>query len=118
MNAAISPHPEVKVALITGGASGIGACTAKLFVKHGAKVIVADVQDQLGRSLCQEIGPAETVFDVHCDVTCDFRRPNAVDTAISKYGKLTSCSATPASMAKWSQESYSLITQTLKGFSM
>ncbi|CBI30356.3 unnamed protein product, partial [Vitis vinifera] len=77
-----------KVALITGGASGIGACTAKLFVKHGAKVIVADVQDQLGRSLCQEIGPAETVFHVHCDVTCDSDVQNAVDTAISKYGKL------------------------------
>ena len=60
-----------KVALITGGASGIGECTARLFVKHGAKVIVADVQDQLGRSLCQEIGSEETIFYVHCDVTCD-----------------------------------------------
>ena len=48
------------MALITGGASGIGECTARLFVKHGAKVIVADVQDQLGRSLCQEIGSEET----------------------------------------------------------
>ncbi|XP_034694419.1 secoisolariciresinol dehydrogenase-like [Vitis riparia] len=77
-----------KVALITGGASGIGECTARLFVKHGAKVIVADVQDQLGRSLCQEIGSEETIFYVHCDVTCDADIQNAVDTAISKYGKL------------------------------
>lgn len=77
-----------KVALITGGASGIGASTAKLFVKHGAKVIVADVQDQLGLSVCKEIGPEETVFYVHCDVTCDSDVQNAVDTAISKYGKL------------------------------
>ncbi|RVW12702.1 Secoisolariciresinol dehydrogenase [Vitis vinifera] len=38
--------------------------------------------------LCQEIGPAETVFNVHCDVTCDSDVQNAVDTAISKYGKL------------------------------
>uniref|UniRef100_A0A0D9ZH44 Uncharacterized protein n=1 Tax=Oryza glumipatula TaxID=40148 RepID=A0A0D9ZH44_9ORYZ len=40
-----------KVAVITGGASGIGACTARLFVKHGARVVVADIQDELGASL-------------------------------------------------------------------
>ena len=77
-----------KVAVITGGASGIGACTARLFVKHGAKVIVADVQDELGRSVCHEIGPEETIFYVHCDVTCDSDMQNAVNTAVSKYGKL------------------------------
>ena len=80
-----------KVALITGGASGIGECTARLFVKHGAKVIVADVQDQLGRSVCQEIGSdssEETIFYIHCDVTSESDIQNAVDTAISKYGKL------------------------------
>ncbi|CBI30357.3 unnamed protein product, partial [Vitis vinifera] len=90
MNAAIPLTQRLsgKVALITGGASGIGASTAKLFVKHGAKVIVTDVQDQLGRSVCKEIGPEETVFYDHCDVTCDSDVQNAVDTAISKYGKL------------------------------
>ena len=77
-----------KVAVITGGASGIGACTARLFVKHGAKVIVADVQDELGRSVCHEIGPEGTIFYVHCDVTCDSDMQNAVNTAVSKYGKL------------------------------
>ena len=60
-----------KAAVITSGASGIGAGTARLFVKHGAKVVVADVQDELGRSVCHEIGPEGTIFYVHCDVTCD-----------------------------------------------
>uniref|UniRef100_A0A0D9ZH43 Alcohol dehydrogenase-like C-terminal domain-containing protein n=1 Tax=Oryza glumipatula TaxID=40148 RepID=A0A0D9ZH43_9ORYZ len=46
-----------KVAVITGGASGIGACTARLFVKHGARVVVADIQDELGASLVAELGP-------------------------------------------------------------
>ncbi|KAJ4971011.1 hypothetical protein NE237_004110 [Protea cynaroides] len=79
---------EGKVAVITGGASGIGAGTARLFVQHGAKVIIADVQDDLGNSLCQELGSDETITFVHCDVTVDDDVCNAVDTAVSKYGKL------------------------------
>lgn len=39
------------MALITGGASGIGECTARLFVQHGSKVLIADVQDDLGRAI-------------------------------------------------------------------
>ena len=37
-----------KVAIITGGASGLGAATARLFSKHGAYVVIADIQDDLG----------------------------------------------------------------------
>ncbi|OAY42957.1 secoisolariciresinol dehydrogenase isoform X1 [Manihot esculenta] len=80
---------EGKVALITGGASGIGECTARLFVQHGAKVLIADVQDNLGKSLCQEFGSQEDIISyVHCDVTSDSDVQNAVDTAVSRYGKL------------------------------
>lgn len=39
---------EGKVAVITGGASGIGEAATRLFTKHGAKVVVADVRDDLG----------------------------------------------------------------------
>ncbi|GAB4856309.1 hypothetical protein Ancab_014237 [Ancistrocladus abbreviatus] len=82
-----SKRLEGKVAIITGGASGLGACTAKLFVRHGAKVIIADVQDDLGVSLCNDLG-SENISYVHCDVTSDSQVENLVDTAISKYGKL------------------------------
>ncbi|XP_057954283.1 short chain aldehyde dehydrogenase 1-like [Malania oleifera] len=77
-----------KVALITGGASGIGESTARLFVRHGAKVVIADVQDDLGHSVCESIGSCENISYAHCDVTSDSDVRNAVDMTVSKYGKL------------------------------
>ncbi|KAG6744984.1 hypothetical protein POTOM_051625 [Populus tomentosa] len=79
---------EGKVALITGGASGIGECSARLFVQHGAKVLIADIQDDLGEALCKSLGSQESISYIHCDVTCDSDVKNAVDMAVSKYGKL------------------------------
>ncbi|KAG6744983.1 short chain aldehyde dehydrogenase 1 [Populus alba] len=85
---ACSKRLEGKVALITGGASGIGECTAKLFVLHGAKVVIADIQDDLGEMVSKNLGSQETISYIHCDVTCDSDVKNAVDMAVSKYGKL------------------------------
>ncbi|KAF2932841.1 momilactone A synthase-like isoform X1 [Oryza sativa Japonica Group] len=76
-----------KVAVITGGASGIGACTARLFVKHGARVVVADIQDELGASLVAELGPDASSY-VHCDVTNEGDVAAAVDHAVATFGKL------------------------------
>ncbi|KAI7997036.1 hypothetical protein LOK49_LG10G01336 [Camellia lanceoleosa] len=84
----IAQRLEGKVAVITGGASGIGETTARLFVRHGAKVIIADVQDDLGHSLCADIGLEEAISFVHCDITVESDVQNAVDTAIAKHGKL------------------------------
>ncbi len=42
-----------KVAIVTGGASGIGAETARQFALHGASVVLCDVQDELGRGVAQ-----------------------------------------------------------------
>src|SRR5262245_38179662 len=57
---------ESKVAIVTGGASGIGAATARRLADEGASVVVADIQDELGESVALEIGGAATY--VHCDV--------------------------------------------------
>ncbi|XP_030968286.1 momilactone A synthase-like [Quercus lobata] len=78
---------EGKVALITGAASGIGASIARLFSKHGAKVVIVDMQDELGPSICKELNPQSTTF-VHCDVTKEIDVENAVNHAVSMYGKL------------------------------
>ncbi|KAM7528521.1 hypothetical protein LguiB_031931 [Lonicera macranthoides] len=87
--ASIGKRLEGKVAVITGGATGIGESSAKLFAKHGAKIVVADVQDDLGSSLCEELdSKSESISFIHCDVTKESHVQNAVDTAISKYGKL------------------------------
>lgn len=53
-----------KVALVTGGASGIGAAAARLFASEGARVIVADVQVDLGRALAAEIDARFETLDV------------------------------------------------------
>ncbi|XP_077230254.1 secoisolariciresinol dehydrogenase-like isoform X3 [Tasmannia lanceolata] len=83
----VAKRLEGKVALITGGASGIGEHTAKLFTRHGAKVVIADIQDELGHSVCKDMGHEVSTF-IHCDVTNEADVQNAVDGAVAKYGKL------------------------------
>ncbi|XP_058740953.1 short-chain dehydrogenase reductase ATA1-like [Vicia villosa] len=54
-----------KVAVITGGARGIGAATAKLFAENGAHVIIADVLDEEGTKVAELIDG----LYIHCDVS-------------------------------------------------
>lgn len=77
---------EGKVAIITGGASGIGECTARLFARHGAKVIIADIQDDLGNCLSKDLDGSASF--IHCNMTNEKDVENVVDFAISKHGKL------------------------------
>ncbi|CAJ2632116.1 zerumbone synthase-like protein [Trifolium pratense] len=75
-----------KVALITGGASGIGKAAATKFINNGAKVIIADIQQQLGQETAKELGPNATF--ITCDVTKESDISNAVDFAVSEYKQL------------------------------
>lgn len=78
-----------KVALITGGASGIGRATALLFAQEGAAVSVADINSELGQTVVQEIkSQGGHASFIQCDVTKagDCRR--AVDAALEQFGRL------------------------------
>ncbi|MQL90997.1 hypothetical protein Taro_023609 [Colocasia esculenta] len=79
---------EGKVALVTGGASGIGESIVRLFLQHGAKVCVVDLQDNLGHELCLSLGGDPLVCFFHCDVTNEDDVGRAVDFAVEKYGTL------------------------------
>ncbi|KAI3836983.1 hypothetical protein MKW98_005316 [Papaver atlanticum] len=87
---AITKRLEGKVAIITGGASGIGECTAKLFARYGAKFVIADVQDDLGYSVCKDVTDSAegTVSYVHCDVSKEQEVKSLVDGTVEKFGKL------------------------------
>jgi len=78
-----------KVALISGGARGMGAVEARLFAREGAGVVLGDVLDTEGRAVEADIRRAggEAVY-VRLDVTREADWKAAVDTAVSRFGKL------------------------------
>ncbi|XP_074309193.1 (21S)-21-acetoxyl-apo-melianone synthase SDR-like isoform X2 [Silene latifolia] len=77
---------ENKIALITGGANGIGKATAEEFIKHGARVLIADIGDKNGPNVAKDLG-SNAQF-VHCDVGDESDVAQAIDTALAHYGKL------------------------------
>ncbi|KAJ4705341.1 Short-chain dehydrogenase/reductase [Melia azedarach] len=85
-SAAPGKRLEGKVAIITGGASGIGATAVQIFHDNGAKVVISDVQDKLGQALADKLG--EGVSYIHCDISNENDVINLVDTTVAKYGKL------------------------------
>ncbi|PIA38332.1 hypothetical protein AQUCO_02800186v1, partial [Aquilegia coerulea] len=79
---------ERKVAIITGGASGIGEATARLFAIEGARmVVIADIQDELGKSVASSIGAHHCTY-VHCDVSDENQVKSMVESTVQNYGHL------------------------------
>ena len=75
-----------KVALISGGARGMGAADARMLVAEGAKVVIGDILDAEGTALAEELGASARY--VHLDVTSAEDWKAAVDTALEAFGKL------------------------------
>ncbi len=78
-----------KVALITGGASGMGKVASFLFAQEGAKVVLSDVSDGAGEATAREIQAAggEAAY-VHADVSKETDARAMVDTAVERFGGL------------------------------
>jgi NAD(P)-dependent dehydrogenase (short-subunit alcohol dehydrogenase family) len=82
-------HLKGKVALITGGASGIGRATALLFAREGAAVAVVDLDEACGQAVVQEIvkGDGQAIF-LRCDVSRAADCQRAVRETVNTWGRL------------------------------
>jgi NAD(P)-dependent dehydrogenase (short-subunit alcohol dehydrogenase family) len=77
---------ENKVALITGGASGMGRVASDLFAREGAKVVLTDVNDDAGNEAAAAIGDAAVY--VHADVSKEEDARAMIETAVGRFGRL------------------------------
>ena len=73
-----------KVALITGGAGGLGGSTARLMAREGAKVVIADLADDAGKALAAELGGDYQ----RLDVTSEDQWQSVVSAVASKHGRI------------------------------
>jgi NAD(P)-dependent dehydrogenase (short-subunit alcohol dehydrogenase family) len=77
-----------KVAFISGGARGLGAAQARLFVEHGAKVVVADIRDEEGKAFASELAASGESLYAHLDVTSEGDWNAAIAATVERFGRL------------------------------
>ena len=75
---------EGKVALITGGSSGIGEATVRLFASEGCSVVIGDIQDERGAALAEEVD----AYYVHMDVSSEEDVKKGIEFTVGRYGRL------------------------------
>jgi NAD(P)-dependent dehydrogenase (short-subunit alcohol dehydrogenase family) len=106
---------EGKVAIVTGGASGIGAACATTLGREGAKVVVTDLDDTGGQAVVSKIGSAgaEALF-IHQDVSLEESWPSLIEATERRFGRLDVmvanagigilCRAIEMSLADWRRQ--------------
>ena len=75
-----------KIAVVTGGASGMGAATVRRFVGEGASVVIADVQVEKGEAIAAECGDAATFVATDAGVEADVKA--MIGVAVQRFGRL------------------------------
>ena len=106
---------EGKAAIVTGGASGIGAACAATLAREGAKVVVSDLDDTRGHAVVKEIVSAggEAIY-LHHDVSVEESWPGVIETTERRFGRLNVmvanagigilCKAVEMSLADWRRQ--------------
>jgi NAD(P)-dependent dehydrogenase (short-subunit alcohol dehydrogenase family) len=79
---------ENKVAIITGAARGIGFAVAKRFVADGAKVVIADVDDEAGEAAAEDLKSQGEAMYIHCNVAERLDVRNLVAETLNAYGDI------------------------------
>ncbi|MCP4002637.1 MAG: glucose 1-dehydrogenase [bacterium] len=78
---------DAKIAIVTGAARGSGALIAKRLIEEGARVVLADILDERGKPVAEELG--ENARYCHLDITDAEQWQSAVDLAVAEFGELT-----------------------------
>jgi NAD(P)-dependent dehydrogenase (short-subunit alcohol dehydrogenase family) len=90
---------ENKVCLVTGAASGIGLATALAFAREGAKVVIADVNEEAGRKVEEQVqAHVVTSFFIPCDIAKKAEVQNLLTVIMDTFGRL-SCAVNAAGIA-------------------
>ncbi|HET7070911.1 MAG TPA: 3-oxoacyl-ACP reductase, partial [Nocardioides sp.] len=79
---------EGRVAVVTGGCSGIGLATVRRFAEEGAKVVIGDIDDDTGVKLVADLGGIQSATYVHVDVTDKGQVDGLFKTAKDTYGSV------------------------------
>src|SRR5699024_5557317 len=77
-----------KIAIVTGGANGIGLASARRFLEEGAKVVIADFDSEKGSSRADELQAHGDVHFIHVDVVDEASVTSLIEQTIELFGKI------------------------------
>jgi len=82
----MTPSPSDRVAIVTGGGSGIGAACAKSLLRAGAHVVIADRSLAAAQAVCKELGPRSTALEI--DIAVESSCQRMVDATLEQLGRV------------------------------